>query len=60
MGRGDCTEFIAGATRMSFGFMSMVASVSQARMTEVRRLSDMPLTTWGRWVSIKVGSCCGP
>jgi hypothetical protein len=30
---------------MIFFFMSILASVSQARMTEVRRLSDMPLTT---------------
>jgi hypothetical protein len=31
---------------MIFFFMSILASVSQARMTEVRRLSDMPLTTY--------------
>jgi hypothetical protein len=30
---------------MTFIFMSMLASVSQARITEVRRLSDMPFTT---------------
>jgi hypothetical protein len=39
------TEFMAGATTMIFFFMSMLESVSQARMTDVRRLSDMPLTT---------------
>lgn len=35
---------MAGATRMIFFFMSMLASVSQARMMDVRRLSAMPLT----------------
>lgn len=39
------TEFMAGATTMSFFFMSMLLSVSHARMTEVSKLSDMPLTT---------------
>ena len=36
---------MAGATRITFIFISMLASVSQARITEVSRLSDMPLTT---------------
>lgn len=44
--RMRATEFMAGATRIIFFCMSMLASVSQARITEVKRLSDMPLTTW--------------